>query len=57
MSQQDQINHLSDDLDALINRYKQEYELTYAAAIGVLTMKIHTLISEAIDISENGEQP
>lgn len=54
MSEQEQIIHFANDLDKLVDRYRDEYELTYASTIGVLQMKIHTLIQSAI---ESGRDP
>ena len=53
MTDSEQIDHLSDDLDALINRYCDEYDLTNAAIIGVLQLKIYDIAqrSDADDAS------
>lgn len=53
MSEKEQIIHFANDLDALVNRYRNEYEITYASTIGVLQMKIHTLIQDAINTGED----
>lgn len=47
MNHKDQTFHFADELDKLCERFTQEYDLTYAQAVGVLTMKIHLLCSEA----------
>lgn len=47
MSEKEQIDHFSDDLDRLVDRYRKEYEISYGSAIGALQMKIHTLCAEA----------
>lgn len=47
-----QIQHFSDDLDRLIDRYREEYDLSYAAVVGSLHMKIHLLCSEAEEREE-----
>lgn len=47
MSEKEQVVHLANDLDALIKRYADEYDMTYAAVVGVLQMKIHLLCEEA----------
>lgn len=54
MTEREQIIHFSNDLDKLVDRYRSEYELTYASTIGALQMKIHTLIQDAIN---SGEDP
>jgi hypothetical protein len=49
MNQQEQTKAFADDLDRLVERYRSEFDLTYASAVGTLNMKIHTLCSEAAD--------
>ena len=44
-----QIQQLADEVDKLISRFADEYDLSYAAAIGVLQMKIHNLCQQAAD--------
>ena len=39
MTEQEQQAALSVELDGLINRYINEFEMTYASFVGVLTMK------------------
>jgi hypothetical protein len=46
------VSHLANDLDNLINRYRAEYDITYAEMVGVLSMKIHLLNEEAIERQE-----
>ncbi len=52
MTETEQINRFSDELDALVDRYAQEYDLSYASVIGCLTLKIHTLCCDATDDNE-----
>lgn len=40
------VDHLGDELDRLIDRFRNEYDMTYAEAVGVLQMKIHALCRE-----------
>lgn len=47
MPRDPQIDQLANDIDALINRYRLEYDLTYAAVVGVLQMRIWLLCNEA----------
>lgn len=44
-----QLQHFCNDLDALIDRYASEYDLSYASMIGALEMKSHLLCQEALD--------
>lgn len=56
MDQEQQIEAFEDDLDRLIQRYADEFDLTFAAAIGVMQMKIHRLCADAERIlDEDGE--
>lgn len=52
MTEKEQIKHLADDVDKLIERYRTEYDLSYAAAVGVLQMKAHLLCAETIALRE-----
>lgn len=45
------IVHLATELEQLINRYRFEYDITYEEVVGVLMMKAHTMIDEAIDVT------
>lgn len=47
MSEKEQIDHFANELDKLVERFRKEYEMTYASAVGVLEMKIHLLCAEA----------
>jgi len=47
MTEHEQIAALSNDLDSLLDRYRAEFDLATASAIGVLTVAIHELVQEA----------
>jgi hypothetical protein len=49
MSHNDQVRHLADELDRLIERFRSEYDLNYAAVVGTLQMKCYLLCQEAQD--------
>lgn len=55
MLEREQIGHLEKDIDSLISRYCQEYELTYASVIGVLQMKIIYLAMQAKESDDDSE--
>lgn len=55
MSEQEQTTHFSDELDALVNRFRSEYEMSYAAVVGVLQMKMFLLCQEAKDLHEGND--
>lgn len=48
----DQTKAFADELDKLVHRFRSEYEITYAAVVGCLTMKAHTLMTEASELNE-----
>lgn len=47
MDAKEQTEHFANDLDALVERYRSEYEITYAQVVGALQMKIHLLCAES----------
>lgn len=47
MDQPNQASHFANDLEALIMRYRREYDLTYASLVGVLHLQTHLLCCEA----------
>lgn len=47
MTNNEQTNAFADDIDKLIERYRQEFEMTYAQIVGVLHMKSWLLRDEA----------
>lgn len=51
-----QTTALSNDVDKLVERYRQEFDMTYATVIGVLTMKSHCLTLECIEINRLNNQ-
>ena len=46
MSEGEQIQAFANDLDRLVDRYRDEFELTFAAVVGTLHMKAHLLCVE-----------
>lgn len=55
MSEREQINHLSNEIDKLVDRMRAEYELSYAAIVGVLHFKAHLLCDEATERGKEDE--
>lgn len=47
MNPQDQTFAFGDDLDKLVERYRSEFDITYAQIVGVLFMKAHLMCREA----------
>lgn len=55
MTEKDQIDALSDELDKLINRFCDEFDLARASAVGVLMFKAHTIMRDAEKQGEDGD--
>jgi len=47
VTEKEQIDNFGNELDALIERFRNEYEISYASMVGALEMKIHLLCAEA----------
>lgn len=52
MTQQEQIRAFEDDLDNLVDRYRAEFDMTYASVVGVLAIKAHLMIKESAEDDE-----
>lgn len=52
MDKKEQIFQFGDELDKLVERFRAEYDLSYAAVVGALQMKIHLLCKEASELEE-----
>lgn len=48
----DQTTHFANDLEALITRYRHEYDITYAQLVGVLQLQVHLLCRETAERSD-----
>lgn len=48
MTEKEQTEHFETELRKLVDRFRWEYNLSYAMAIGVLTLKIADLAREAM---------
>lgn len=47
MTDKEQTDAFADDLDNLVERYRQEFDMSYAQVVGVLQMKLWLLCDEA----------
>lgn len=47
MTDREQTERFAKELDWLVQKYRSEYDITYAAVVGVLHMKAHLLCEEA----------
>jgi len=55
MSQRDQQVAFTHDLEAVIDRYRSEFELTLSSAVGVLEVVKHKLIAEIMEDDDDDE--
>lgn len=55
MSPAEQITAFAAALDKLVDNYRHEFDLPYAAVVGVLHLKAHLLCAEASAIDEDEE--
>ena len=56
MELRQQIDQMSNELDALCNRWAGEYEIPFAVAIGILATKTHLLIQQAEEQAQDEAQ-
>lgn len=54
MNHKDQISHFANELRAVVNRFKAEYELCIADAIGTIEVVKLELFAEQTKIDEEG---
>jgi hypothetical protein len=47
MNDREQLQHFADELDKLVDRYREEYEISFGAIIDALQMKSYLLCQEA----------
>lgn len=47
MTDKEQTDAFANDLDKLVERYRQEFDMSYAQVVGTLEMKVHLLCDEA----------
>lgn len=49
MTDRDQIEAFAQELDNLIERFENEFELPNVAAVGVMQLKIHAMLSQQLE--------
>ena len=52
MSEKEQTYAFGHELDSLVDRFRSEFEMTYASIIGTLIMKANLLTSESTEEEE-----
>jgi len=56
MDEKDQIGCFDDDLDRLLQRYSDEFDMSLAAMVGTLQIKIHELVANSIDQDDDEDE-
>jgi hypothetical protein len=56
MEEKKQIECFEGDLDRLLTKYSDEFDMSLASQIGTLMCKIYELISSSYDDDEGGEE-
>ncbi len=54
--EKDQQQMFYNDLESLIGRYYNEFDLSYESIIGVLTRRVVTTVMEDIEVEEEEEE-
>lgn len=55
MSEKEQVEHFANELDALVDRFRKEYDIMFSSVVGALQMKAWLLCREAQDRAEELE--
>ncbi len=56
MDHKEQTDAFASELDALVARFCEEFDLTYAMAVGVLHLKAHLLCAEAAKLENEDDR-
>lgn len=56
MTSREQLKAFSNELDKLVDRFGEEYDLSYAQIIGTMQYKVHLLCEQAGEESEEEEE-
>ena len=56
MTEAEQARAFSDDLDRLVNRYRQEFDISFASVVAALEFKKFMLMCELKQRVESGER-
>jgi hypothetical protein len=49
MNKDERVCAFADDLDRLVRRYAEEFDITAASTVGILFMKAHLLCANAVN--------
>ena len=55
MTEKEQIDAFSDDIDRLITRYADEFDLSRAAAVGTLMFALFNIMADARESHQSGD--
>lgn len=56
MDAKEQLLAFANDLDRLVDRYRDEFDLDYGSVVGILFMKAHLLSDEAVAQHEDDDE-
>lgn len=56
MTDTEQKKAFADELDRLVERFRQEFEIPYTSVCGVLMLKTHLLFQEAINLKNERDE-
>ena len=55
MDEHEAVNHLFREINSVFERFRLEYKISYAAAVGVLEIFKHELIEDALEVELDAE--
>ena len=56
MTEGEQTKAFANAIKAVINRFRSEFDLSYAATIGVLQLAVHLVCAETQELSDDEEE-
>ena len=58
LSERERVDQFIGDLDSMIERYLQEYDILLTSVVGILTQKVHYLLSDSYheDVENEDDQ-
>lgn len=57
MKEKHQIAHMEREVESLIQRFRMEYSISVASAIGVLYLAMHKIATQALEQDDDDAEP